>query len=56
MVNKKAIIEYTSGFAGDALVTHVDVNKVQWLLDYAPKTLVEEGVSKRYERYFKTMT
>ena len=52
VVGKKAVIEYASGFAGDVPVTHADVNKARRLLDYAPKTSVEEGMRKMYEWYF----
>ncbi len=51
VVCKKAVIQYTSGFAGDVPITHADVSKAQQLLDYAPKISVEEGMRKMYEWY-----
>ncbi len=51
IINRKAIIEYASSFAGDVPQTHADIEKAKSLLGYAPQTSLLAGLQKMYEWY-----
>ena len=51
-VGKKAIIEEHPMQKGDVHITFADVSKAKGLLDYEPKTTIEEGM-KKFVEWFK---
>ncbi len=52
-VGKKAIIEPHPMQKGDVQITFADISKAKGLLDYEPKTSIEEGMKKFVEWYKK---
>ncbi len=46
---KKAMIRYRDWMKADIYETHADITKARSLLDWEPKTTLEEGIEKTYE-------
>jgi len=51
IIDRKAIIEYVSSFAGDVPQTHADIEKAKNLLGYVPQTSLLAGIEKMYTWY-----
>jgi len=53
LLNKKAIIEEHLKQLGDVDITYANINKARNLLQYRPKTTIEEGMAKFVKWYLK---
>jgi UDP-glucuronate 4-epimerase len=55
-LGKKAVIERRPMQPGDVPVTFADISKARRLINYAPRTKIEEGIPKFVEWYRSSRT